>query len=48
MGSMVSCPTPRVAEVMPEPDVPLAADQVRLRTLFAGISGLSELVCTTR
>lgn len=44
MGSMVSCPTPRVAEVMPA----LAANQVRLRTLFAGISGLSELVCTTR
>jgi threonine dehydrogenase-like Zn-dependent dehydrogenase len=43
MGSMVSFTSPRVAEVVDDPEVPLAADQVRLRTLFSGISAGTEL-----
>jgi 2-desacetyl-2-hydroxyethyl bacteriochlorophyllide A dehydrogenase len=43
MGSMVSFTSPRVAEVVPEPDLPLTDDQVRLRTMFSGISAGTEL-----
>lgn len=43
MGSMVSFTSPRVVEVIDEPDLPLAADEVRLRTLFSGISAGTEL-----
>ena len=43
MGSMVSFTSPRVAEVVDDPAVAPAADQVRLRTLFSGISAGTEL-----
>jgi len=43
MGAMVSFTAPCVAEVIPDPDPPLAADQVRIRTLFSGISAGTEL-----
>ena len=43
MGSMVSFTSPRVAEVVDDPEIPLAADEVRLRTLFSGISAGTEL-----
>jgi len=43
MGSMVSFVSPRVAEVVEDGDAPLVAGQVRLRTLFSGISAGTEL-----
>src|SRR4051794_16402634 len=43
MGSMVSFTSPRVAEVVPDPEKPLGADEVRLRTLYSGISAGTEL-----
>jgi 2-desacetyl-2-hydroxyethyl bacteriochlorophyllide A dehydrogenase len=43
MGSMVSFTSPRVAEVVDDPEIALAPDQVRLRTLFSGISAGTEL-----
>ncbi len=43
MGSMVSFTSPRVAEVVPDIDAPLGAGQVRLRTLYSGISAGTEL-----
>ena len=43
MGSMVSFTSPRVAEVVPDPQQPLGPDQVRLRTLYSGISAGTEL-----
>lgn len=43
MGSMVSFTSPRVAEVVDDPDAALGADEVRLRTLFSGISAGTEL-----
>ncbi len=43
MGSMVSFTSPRVAEVISEPDPPLGSQEVRLRTLFTGISAGTEL-----
>jgi threonine dehydrogenase-like Zn-dependent dehydrogenase len=43
MGAMVSFTAPCVAEVIPDPDAPLSADQVRIRTLFSGISAGTEL-----
>ncbi|MET1007412.1 MAG: zinc-binding alcohol dehydrogenase, partial [Propionibacteriaceae bacterium] len=43
MGSMVSFTSPRVAEVVDDREAPLAADEVRLKTLFSGISAGTEL-----
>lgn len=43
MGSMVSFTSPRVAEVVEEERQPLSPDQVRIRTLFSGISAGTEL-----
>ncbi len=43
MGSMVSFTSPRVAEVVDDREPPLAPDEVRLRTLFSGISAGTEL-----
>lgn len=43
MGSMVSFTAPRVAEVVEEPAAALEPDQVRLRTLYSGISAGTEL-----
>jgi 2-desacetyl-2-hydroxyethyl bacteriochlorophyllide A dehydrogenase len=43
MSSVVRFTSPRVAEVVDEPMPPLAADEVRLRTLFSGISAGTEL-----
>ncbi len=43
MGSMVSFTSPGVAEVVEEAERPLAPDEVRLRTLFSGISAGTEL-----
>lgn len=43
MGSMVSFTSPRVAEVVEDAPRPLAADEVRIRTLYSGISAGTEL-----
>ena len=43
MGSMVSFTAPREARVVSEDARPLAADEVRIRTLFSGISAGTEL-----
>ena len=43
MGSMVSFTSPCVAEVVPDEDRPLGPDDVRLKTLFSGISAGTEL-----
>lgn len=43
MSSMVSFQSPRVAEVVEDVSGPLAADEVRLKTLFSGISAGTEL-----
>ncbi|HEU5486388.1 MAG TPA: zinc-binding dehydrogenase [Microlunatus sp.] len=43
MGSMVSFTAPCVAEVVPDEEKPLGADQVRVKTLFSGISAGTEL-----
>jgi len=43
MGSVVSISEPRTAEVIEEADLPLAAGEVRLRTIFSGISAGTEL-----
>lgn len=43
MNSMVSFTSPRVAEVVDEPSRQLDADEVRIRTLFSGISAGTEL-----
>ncbi|GAA1446043.1 zinc-binding alcohol dehydrogenase [Leifsonia poae] len=43
MGSMVSFTSSRVAEVVQEDRQPLGADQVRIHTLFSGISAGTEL-----
>ena len=43
MSSMVSFTSPRVAEVVDDPPRPITADEVRLRTLFSGISAGTEL-----
>jgi len=43
MGSLVSFSAPRVAEIVQEPDAPLSAGEVRVRTLFSGISAGTEL-----
>lgn len=43
MGSMVRFTAPLTAEVVHEESRPLGADQVRLRTLFSGISAGTEL-----
>jgi threonine dehydrogenase-like Zn-dependent dehydrogenase len=43
MGSQVSFSAPRVAEIVQDTEVPLGAAQVRVRTLFSGISAGTEL-----
>jgi 2-desacetyl-2-hydroxyethyl bacteriochlorophyllide A dehydrogenase len=43
MGSMVSFTSSRVAEVVQEDSQPLGADQVRIHTLYSGISAGTEL-----
>ena len=43
MGSMVSFTAPCVAEVVPDEERSLSADEVRLKTLFSGISAGTEL-----
>jgi 2-desacetyl-2-hydroxyethyl bacteriochlorophyllide A dehydrogenase len=43
MGSMVSFTSPRVAEVVDDSDSLLGPDEVRLRTLYSGISAGTEL-----
>ncbi len=43
MGSMVSFTSPGVAEVVDDPEVRLGTDEVRLKTLFSGISAGTEL-----
>lgn len=43
MGSMVSFTSSRTAEVVPEESQRLDADQVRIRTLYSGISAGTEL-----
>ena len=43
MGSMVSFTSPCVAEVVPDEERPIGPDDVRLRTLFSGISAGTEL-----
>jgi threonine dehydrogenase-like Zn-dependent dehydrogenase len=43
MGSMVSFTSSRVAEVVQEEQEPLLHDQVRIRTLYSGISAGTEL-----
>ena len=43
MSSVIRFTSPRVAEVVDEPVPPLAPDEVRLRTLFSGISAGTEL-----
>lgn len=43
MGSLVSFTAPRVAEIVIEPDRALVAGEVRVRTLFSGISAGTEL-----
>lgn len=43
MGSMVSFTSPCVAEVVPDPERSLGPDEVRLRTLYSGISAGTEL-----
>jgi threonine dehydrogenase-like Zn-dependent dehydrogenase len=43
MGSMVSFTSPRVAEVVSDPENPLGPTDVRLRTLYSGISAGTEL-----
>jgi 2-desacetyl-2-hydroxyethyl bacteriochlorophyllide A dehydrogenase len=43
MGSQVSFPAPRVAEIVPEAEAALGTGQVRVRTLFSGISAGTEL-----
>ena len=43
MGSMVSFTAPHKAEVVQEESKPLGATQVRIRTLFSGISAGTEL-----
>lgn len=43
MGSMVSFTSPRVAEVVSDLDRPLGPTDVRLRTLYSGISAGTEL-----
>lgn len=43
MGSMVSFTAPRIAEVVQEERQPLAETEVRIRTLFSGISAGTEL-----
>lgn len=43
MGSVVSFTAPRTAAVVEEPDAALEAGQVRVRTLFSGISAGTEL-----
>lgn len=43
MGSMVSFTAPRIAEVVVEEPQPLADTEVRIRTLFSGISAGTEL-----
>src|SRR6187399_304143 len=43
MGSMVSFTSPCVAEVVPDEERPLGPDDVRVRTLFSGISAGTEL-----
>ena len=43
MGSLLTFSAPRMVEVVDEPDAPLTANQVRVRTLFSGISAGTEL-----
>src|ERR1041384_7345326 len=43
MGRMVSFISPRVAEVVDEESKPLGADEVRIATLYSGISAGTEL-----
>jgi len=43
MSSMVSFTSPRVAEVVDDVSPPIAADEVRVKTLFSGISAGTEL-----
>jgi threonine dehydrogenase-like Zn-dependent dehydrogenase len=43
MGRMVSFISPRVAEVVDEESKPLSADEVRIATLYSGISAGTEL-----
>ena len=43
MGSVVSFTSPRVVDVVSEPEVQLEAHQVRLHTLYSGISAGTEL-----
>lgn len=43
MASMVSFTSPRVAEVVEEQSLPLGDTEVRIRTLFSGISAGTEL-----
>lgn len=43
MGSVVRFEAPRTVSLVEEPDPPLAADEVRLRTLYSGISAGTEL-----
>lgn len=43
MGRMISFTSPRVAEVVDEPTASLAPDEVRISTLYSGISAGTEL-----
>ncbi|MFD1713522.1 zinc-binding dehydrogenase [Amnibacterium flavum] len=43
MGRMVSFISPRLAEVVDEESTPLASDEVRIATLYSGISAGTEL-----
>ncbi|GAB3434196.1 zinc-binding dehydrogenase [Flindersiella endophytica] len=43
MGTVVRFEAPRTVSLVEEPDPPLAADEVRLRTLYSGISAGTEL-----
>jgi len=43
MGSLVSFTAPRVAEIVEEPDAALQPGEVRVRTLYSGISAGTEL-----
>jgi 2-desacetyl-2-hydroxyethyl bacteriochlorophyllide A dehydrogenase len=43
MGRMISFTSPRLAEVIDEQTEPLAADEVRISTLYSGISAGTEL-----
>jgi len=43
MGSVLAFTAPRVADIVAEPEAPLEAGEVRVRTLYSGISAGTEL-----